>query len=37
MSERVIVVVQFGCLYTADLEGSCITTVETGTNIKKKF
>jgi len=35
MHERVLVVVRFVSLCTADLEGCCITAVETGTNMKK--
>jgi len=35
MRERLIVAVQFVCLCIADLECRCITTVETGTNVKK--
>jgi len=34
MCERVIVVILFVCLCTADLEGHIIVTIETGMNVK---
>jgi len=35
MRERIILFVSVGGLYTADLQGRCITMVETGANVKK--